>query len=161
MLANHGREEKYTHILRGTNSRLDTFKAAQLSICLEHLDQWNRERRNAAELYDELLRPYEAVSRPQVPPECEAVWHLYVIRYADREKLAGFLSERGIKTGLHYPLPLHLQPVYNYLGLTQGTLPEAEAACREVLSLPMFPKITADEIKTVANAIGQFLASPH
>ena len=161
MLANHGREEKYTHILRGTNSRLDTFKAAQLSICLEHLDQWNRERRNAAELYDELLRPYEAIIRPQVPPECEAVWHLYVIRYADREKLAGFLSERGIKTGLHYPLPLHLQPVYNYLGLTQGTLPEAEAACREVLSLPMFPKITADEIKTVANAIGQFLASPH
>ena len=156
MQANHGREEKYTHILMGTNSRLDTFKAAQLSICLEHLDQWNRERRNAAELYDELLRPYEEITRPQVPAECEAVWHLYVIRYANREKLAGFLGGRGIKTGLHYPLPLHLQPVYNYLGLAQGKLPEAEAACREVLSLPMFPKITADEIKAVANAIGQF-----
>lgn len=161
MLANHGQEKKYTHILMGTSSRLDTFKAAQLSICLQHLDQWNRERRNAAEIYDELLRPYEAISRPQVPAECEAVWHLYVIRYSDRERLSGFLSERGIETGVHYPLPLHMQPVYNYLGLTRGTFPEAEAACREVLSLPMFPKITADEIKAVTNAIGQFFESAY
>jgi dTDP-4-amino-4,6-dideoxygalactose transaminase len=159
MLANHGREEKYTHILQGTNSRLDTFKAAQLSICLKHLDQWNQERRNAAALYDELLQPYEEIIRPQVPPDCEAIWHVYVIRYADRNKLAAFLNERGIKTGLHYPMPLHLQPVYSDLGLTAGALPEAEAACREVLSLPMFPKITADEVKAVADAIGQFFES--
>jgi dTDP-4-amino-4,6-dideoxygalactose transaminase len=159
MLANHGREEKYTHILQGTNSRLDTLKAAQLSICLEHLDQWNQERRDAAALYDELLRPYEEIIRPQVPAGCDAIWHVYVIRYAGRDKLAAFLNERGVKTGLHYPLPLHLQPVYKYLGLPPGSLPEAEAACREVLSLPMFPKITADEIRAVVKAIGQFFES--
>ena len=159
MMANHGREEKYTHLLVGTNSRLDTLKAAQLSICLNYLDQWNQERRNAAALYDELLQPYGEIVRPQVPPECEAIWHVYVIRFKNRDKLAAFLKEQGIKTGLHYPLPLHLQPVYKYLGLSPGSLPEAEAACREVLSLPMFPKITADEIKAVSNAIGQFFES--
>ena len=159
MVANHGREEKYTHILQGTNSRLDTLKAAQLAICLEHLDHWNQERRNAAALYDELLQPYEEISRPRVPPECDAVWHVYAIRYANRDKLAAFLNERGIKTGLHYPLPLHLQPVYKNLGLSPGSLPEAEAACREVLSLPMFPKITTDEIKAVAKAVGQYFES--
>ena len=84
--------------------------------------------------------------------------HTY-IRYAGRDPLGAFLNERGINTGLHYPLPLHLQPVYNYLGLSPGSLPEAERACREVLSLPMFPKITSDEIKAVANAIGQFFES--
>jgi dTDP-4-amino-4,6-dideoxygalactose transaminase len=159
MLANHGREEKYTHIVHGTNSRLDTIKAGQLSVCLEHLDEWNQERRNAAALYDELLKPYEEIVRPQVPPGCDAIWHVYVIRYSDRDKLAAFLNERGIKTGLHYPRPLHLQPVYEYLGLSPGSLPRAEAACREVLSLPMFPKITADEIKAVAVAIGRFFES--
>jgi dTDP-4-amino-4,6-dideoxygalactose transaminase len=157
MLANHGREEKYTHLLAGTNSRLDTFKAAQLLICLDYLDQWNQERRDAAALYDELLQPHAEIRRPAVPPQCEAIWHVYVIRYAHRDKLAAFLNERGIKTGLHYPVPLHLQPAYQALGLPAGSLPEAEAACREVLSLPMFPKITPGEVETVTRAIGQFL----
>ncbi len=159
MLASHGREEKYTHLIKGTNSRLDTLKAAQLSICLDHLDQWNQQRRQAAALYDELLQPYGEIIRPQVPPACEAVWHVYVIRYAGRDRLAAFLNQRGIKTGLHYPLPLHLQPVYGYLGLAPGSLLETEAACREVLSLPMFPKITAEEIQAVAEAVGQFFES--
>ncbi len=159
MLANHGREDKYTHQLLGTNSRLDTLKAAQLAICLRHLDEWNQERRNAAALYHELLRPYEEIVRPRVPAQCEAVWHVYVIRYKHRDKLADFLNRQGIKTGLHYPLPLHRQPVYKYLGLSRGSLPEAEAACREVLSLPMFPKITPQEIEAVAGAIGLYFES--
>ena len=157
MLANHGREDKYTHQLIGTNSRLDTLKAAQLTICLEYLDQWNQERRNAAVMYDELLKPYEEIIRPRVPAECEAIWHVYVIRYKNRDRLAAFLNEQGIKTGFHYPLPLHLQPVYRYLALSEGALPEAEAACREVLSLPMFPKITPREIEAVVKAVGRFL----
>ena len=156
MLASHGREEKYTHLIKGTNSRLDTLKAAQLSICLDHLDEWNRQRRQAAALYDELLQPYEEIIRPRVPQACEAVWHVYVIRYTRRDKLADFLNQRGIKTGLHYPLPLHLQPVYGYLGLAAGSLPEAEAACQQVLSLPMFPSITPAEIQAVCEAVGQF-----
>lgn len=157
MLANHGREDKYIHQLIGTNSRLDTLKAAQLGICLEYLDQWNQARRNAADMYDELLKPYEEILRPRVPAQCEAIWHVYVIRYKNRDKLAAFLNEQGIKTGLHYPLALHRQPVYSYLALSEGALPEAEAACREVLSLPMFPKITPQEVEAVAKAIGQFL----
>lgn len=159
MLADHGREDKYTHQLIGTNSRLDTLKAAQLTICLEYLDQWNQERRNAADMYDELLKPFEEIIRPRVPPECKAIWHVYVIRYKNRDKLAAFLNAQGIKTGLHYPRPLHLQPVYDYLKLSEGALPEAEAACREVLSLPMFPKITPQEIEAVAEAIGRFLTN--
>ena len=159
MMANHGREDKYTHQLLGTNSRLDTLKAAQLGICLNYLDGWNQQRRHAADLYDELLKPYEEIMRPQVLPQCDAVWHVYVIRYKHRDSLAAFLNQRGIKTGLHYPSPLHFQPAYQYLGLSQGSLPEAEAACREVLSLPMFPKITSEEVKAVATAIGQFFES--
>lgn len=159
MLANHGREDKYTHQLIGTNSRLDTLKAAQLAICLEYLDQWNQERRNAAVLYDELLKPFDEIIRPRVPAECEAIWHVYVIRYKNRDRLAAFLKEHGIRTGLHYPLPLHLQPVYRYLALPEGALPEAEAACREVLSLPMFPKITPQEVEAVVKAIGRFFGS--
>jgi dTDP-4-amino-4,6-dideoxygalactose transaminase len=157
MLANHGRVEKYTHLIKGTNSRLDTLKAAQLSICLDYLDEWNQERRKAASLYDELLKPYKEIIRPRVPEGCEAIWHLYVIRHSKRDALAAFLKEKGIKTGLHYPLALHLQPVYTYLGLAEGSLPRAEKACRELLSLPMFPKITADEIEAVVKAIAQFL----
>ena len=159
MLANHGREDKYRHQLVGTNSRLDTFKAAQLGICLQHLDEWNRERRRAADLYHELLEPYEEIVQPKVPAECEAVWHVYVIRYKQRDKLADFLNREGIQTGLHYPLPLHLQPVYTNLGMPRGSLPEAEAACREVLSLPMFPKITLQEIEAVAKAVGRYFES--
>jgi len=157
MLANHGRKEKYTHEMIGTNSRLDTLKAAQLSICLDCLDDWNRERRKAASLYDELLEPFEEIGRPRVPQECEPIWHVYVIRYEKRDELAAFLKERGIRTGLHYPLPLHFQPAYASLGLGEGSFPEAEKACREVLSLPMFPKITPDEVRAVAAAVGEFL----
>jgi len=158
MLSNHGREEKYIHLLLGTNSRLDTLKAGQLSICLDHLDEWNQERRQAAALYEELLGPFEEIRTPAVPEGCEAVWHLYVIRYEKRDDLAAFLRQKGIRTGLHYPLPLHKQPAYADLGLKEGSLPRAEKACREVLSLPMFPKITPAEIETVAKAIGEFLS---
>lgn len=156
MLCNHGRLDKYSHLIVGTNSRLDTIKAAQLSICLKHLDAWNQQRRNAAALYEELLKPYKAIKLPKVPESCEAVWHVYVIRHARRDELAEYLKQQGIATGLHYPLPLHFQPVYASLGLKKGSLPQAEAACAEVLSLPMFPGITVEEIHAVARAIGEF-----
>jgi dTDP-4-amino-4,6-dideoxygalactose transaminase len=104
MLSDHGRLDKFSHMIVGTNSRLDTLKAAQLSICLDHLDEWNDSRRKTAALYNELLKPYEEIIRPQVPDECEAVWHLYVIRCSKRAELKAFLNTQGIKTGLHYPL---------------------------------------------------------
>jgi dTDP-4-amino-4,6-dideoxygalactose transaminase len=157
MLADHGRQKKYSHQLLGTNSRLDTIKAAQLSICLAALDEWNQQRRAAAELYTDLLHPYDEIVTPQVLSDCEPVWHLYVVRYKKRDELAIFLNDQGIKTGLHYPLALHLQPAYEDLKFKEGSFPQAERACQQVLSLPMFPKITEGEIKTVVAAIEKFL----
>ena len=159
MLANHGRQDKFSHEFMGTNSRLVTLKAAQLAICLEALDDWNDKRRRAAALYEELLAPFEEIQTPQIPADCEAVWHLYVIRHARRDALAADLKARGVQTGLHYPLPLHLQPAYRERGWSAGCFPHAEKACREVLSLPMFPEISAEEIETVAKAIEHSLVT--
>jgi len=157
MFANHGRHDKFTHRAIGTNSRLDTMKAAQLSICLKALDGWNQDRRRAADLYSQLLAPFTEISCPKVPDGCEPIWHLYVIRHQQRDDLRQYLQEQGIQTGLHYPKPLHLQPAYEYLGLGEGSFPETEAATREILSLPMFPFITEAEIETVVKAISAFL----
>ena len=157
MYANHGRHDKFTHEAIGTNSRLDTLKAAQLSICLKALDEWNRDRRRAAALYEEYLAPYGEITRPVVPEGCEPIWHLYVIRHCRRNDLRRYLQGKGISTGLHYPTPLHLQPAYKHLKLGPGDFPRAEAATREVLSLPMFPYITESEIEAVAKAIGESL----
>jgi len=157
MLANHGRVDKFDHVILGTNSRLDTLKAAQLSICLGHLDEWNQNRRETATLYTGLFRPYEEIIPPRVPDGCDAVWHLYVIRYRKRDELMAFLNSQGIKTGLHYPLPLHRQPAYLHLGLEEGSFPRSEEACQEILSLPMFPMMTQEEVKTVVKAVVRFL----
>lgn len=158
MLANHGRYDKFTHQAIGTNSRLDTLKAAQLSICLKALDGWNQDRRRTADLYNKLLAPFAEVTCPKVPEDCEPIWHLYVIRHQKRDELRQYLQKQGIQTGLHYPKPLHLQPAYKYLGLGEGSFPETEAATREILSLPMFPFISEAEVEAVVNAISAFLS---
>ena len=158
MLRHGGQRQTYQHELLGTNSRLDTMKAAQLSICLKALDNWNKDRRRAADLYSELLAPFTEITCPAVPEDCEPIWHLYVIRHKKRDELRQYLQDQGISTGLHYPKPLHLQPAYDYLNLEAGSFPETEAATQEILSLPMFPFITEDEIKTVVNAISSFLS---
>jgi dTDP-4-amino-4,6-dideoxygalactose transaminase len=158
MLANHGRKEKFTHEFEGWNFRLDNLQAAILLAKLPHLDEWNKRRRAAAQHYDKRLAEIKHIKAPVAPPECESVYHLYVIRVADREALAAFLKKRGVGTGLHYPLPLHFQPAYSRLGLGPGTFPEAEAAAREVLSLPMFPDLTNDQIDYVCDSIGEYYA---
>ena len=157
-LANHGRSDKFTHQVVGTNSRLDTIKAAQLSVCLRQLDAWNADRRRAAALYGELLKDCREIILTKVPEGCEPIWHVYVIRHKRRDELAAFLKKQGIDTGLHYPLGLHQQPVYAHLGLKPEDLPEATAACAEVLSLPMFPFITEEEITAVTESIKAFCA---
>ena len=156
MLANHGRKEKYTHELEGYNYRLDNLQAAILLVKLPHLDRWNAQRRAAAERYDELLADVEEVTTPKAPAEGEPVYHLYVIRAPDRDELAAYLKERGVSTGLHYPKPLHFQPAYARLGLKEGAFPEAEAATREVLSLPMFPDITEEQVGYTAGCIKEY-----
>ena len=156
MLANHGRESKYDHELVGMNSRLDTLQAALLRVCLPLLDQWNAARLAAARLYDRLLGEITPLKTPPARPHTDPVYHLYVVRVPDREALADYLRGRGIETGLHYPQSLHETGAYHHLGYRLGDLPRAEAACRTVLSLPMHPCLTKEEIETVCGAIADY-----
>jgi len=152
MLANHGRLEKYTHEMEGVNSRLDGLQAALLRVKLKHLDRWNTARQRYAAAYLQVLG--ESGARlPVVHPEAESVWHLFVVRVAERERFQTRLKERGIATGVHYPLPLHLQPAYKRLNLPKGSLPVSEKVCAEVVSLPIYAELTEAQLARVAEAV--------
>ncbi len=150
VLSNHGRIEKYVHAEAGVNSRLDGIQAAVLRIKLRRLDAWNARRREHAASY---ARALQGVRLPVVAPGAEHVWHLYVVRSEERDRLKARLGEKEIETGIHYPLPLHLQPAYAHLGIREGSLPVTERAAREILSLPMFPELDEEAIARVAAAV--------
>ena len=156
MLRNHGRKEKYLHSVEGVNSRLDAIQAAFLNRKLEFLDEWNEERRIAASLYGTLLSNIEDVRLPEEKEGSHHVFHLYVIRACKRDELATYLSSKGICTGIHYPVPLHLQPAYKWMGHSEGDFIEAEKAAEEILSLPMFPGIKKYEQEYVSEKILEF-----
>jgi len=156
-LRNYGQREKYDHVVKGFNRRLDTLQAAALRIKLRRLEQWNEQRRRNAALYDELLAGSGAVT-PWTAPYAEHVWHLCVIRCPDRDTLRERLAERGIDTGIHYPVPVHLQRAYRDLGYGPGDFPVTEACAREIVSLPMYPELGADMVLGVARAVGESLA---
>ncbi len=158
MLRNYGQSRKYHHDFLAFNSRLDNLQAAILRVKLRHMDAWNRKRRKAAAHYTRLLAP-EGMPVPRAMPEVSHVYHLYVIRSTRRDELLRFLNERGIGAGIHYPIPIHLQSAYAALGGRPGDFPNAESACREVLSLPLFPEITRDQIETICSAIREFQAA--
>jgi dTDP-4-amino-4,6-dideoxygalactose transaminase len=159
MFSNHGRESKYLHEFEGINSRLDAIQAALLRVCLPHLDGWNRLRRQAAAWYDAGLDGVAGVERPRALPGTESVYHLYVVLVTNRDRLADFLKARGIGSGIHYPYPLHLLPAYARLKLAPGTFPVAEHACSHMLSLPLFPGITKDEVDAVCASVREFAAT--
>jgi dTDP-4-amino-4,6-dideoxygalactose transaminase len=156
MLREHGQSQKYYHDLEGYNGRLDAIQAAFLRVKLRRLDEWNAQRRAAAARYTSQLSSQPDVVVPFEPPQSKAVYHLYVVRSADREALAGHLKSQGIATGLHYPLPVHLQKCYREWGYPTGSLPVTERAAAEILSLPMFPGLTADAQQRVSDAIGAY-----
>jgi dTDP-4-amino-4,6-dideoxygalactose transaminase/predicted dehydrogenase len=156
LLRNYGQREKYLHEVQGFNRRLDTLQAAVLRVKLHHLDAWNQERREHAALYDELLAELGCVT-PVVAPWAEHVWHLYTVRVDERDALREFLAERGIDTGIHYPLPIHLQPSFRSLGYAHGDFPVAESLAEGTLSLPMYPELKEAQIRLVVDAIGEFL----
>jgi dTDP-4-amino-4,6-dideoxygalactose transaminase len=139
------------------NERLDTLQAAVLRVKLGHLDRWNDLRREHAATYQELVR--DAVRTPPVADRALPVWHLYVIRTEGRDELRAALSEEQIATGMHYPLPLHLQPALSRLGYSKGDFPNAEQWARASLSLPMFPELRLDEIRRVAGVINRVAAA--
>jgi dTDP-4-amino-4,6-dideoxygalactose transaminase len=150
-LRNWGQKSKYVHTEKGCNSRLDTVQAAVLRVKLRHLDTWNERRRLAAARYGELLADTE-LSLPEVAPWGEPVWHLYVVRAPNRARLQLALDQANIGHGIHYPVPIHLQQAYSDLGYVRGDFPVAEALAERIVSLPMFPEISDEELKRVAQA---------
>jgi len=151
LLRNYGQHVKYYHAIPGTNSRLDTLQAAVLSIKLPHLDGWNAARRRHADAYATRLAGH--VTTPIASPDVEHIYHLYVIETPDRSALEQRLKARQIQTGIHYPVPAHLQEACAPLGYKAGDFPVTEAAAPRLLSLPMFAELSDEQIDYVANAI--------
>ena len=138
MLRNYGQQRRYYHEIKGVNSRLDEIQAAVLSAKLPFLDGWNARRRDIARLYDKLIRDPE-VAKPSSEDPARHVFHLYVLRHAQRDRLMSHLEQCGVGTAAHYPVPIHLQHAYADLGLGPGAFPVAEAAAAQVVSLPDLP----------------------
>ncbi|HIC86390.1 MAG TPA: DegT/DnrJ/EryC1/StrS family aminotransferase, partial [Desulfobacterales bacterium] len=157
MIRDHGQARKYYHEFEGYNGRLDAIQAGILRIKLRRLEQWNNARRENAKYYDELLSQIPGVKTPHEADYARSVYHLYVILVDERDKLQAFLSEKGIGTGLHYPVPLHLQKAYKHLGYGEGAFPVAEGAARRLLSLPMFPELSREQVEYVAESIREFM----
>jgi dTDP-4-amino-4,6-dideoxygalactose transaminase len=153
MLRDHGRTDKYLHELEGVNSRLDTLQAAVLLVKLARLDAWNAARRRAAAWYLERLAGIPDLVLPTVADGNEVVWHLFVVRHPQRERLRDACEKAGIGVGIHYPVPLHRQPAFARLGYSQGQFPVAEELAATCLSLPMFPELTEADVDRVATTI--------
>jgi dTDP-4-amino-4,6-dideoxygalactose transaminase len=153
MIRDHGQNKKYHHFLEGYNGRLDTLQAAILRVKLPYLKEWNEKRRNAAENYNRLLKGFDGLHIPDEPEWSRGIYHLYVVRTRQRDELQKHLSQKNIGTGLHYPIPLHLQKAYANLGYHQGSFPVTEQIAHEILSLPMFPHIRTEQQEQVADAL--------
>ena len=157
-LRNHGGLKKYSHEMVGTNARLEALQAAILRAKLPHLDRWNELRRQHARRYRSLLDGLD-LRLPVEAPYAKSVFHLYVIRTPERDRLNTVLNERGIGSLIHYPQPNHLLPCYRSLGYGEGSLPVTEKVCKEVLSLPLYPELTDAQIGEVATTIQSLLFS--
>ncbi|MBE9233111.1 DegT/DnrJ/EryC1/StrS family aminotransferase [Cuspidothrix issatschenkoi LEGE 03284] len=149
MLRDWGQERKYHHVLKGYNYRMDGLQGAILRVKLRHLDDWTEARRNHAAQYDKLLAKADVIT-PTVMPYSYHVYHIYAVRSRSRDVLQQRLHEQGIQTGIHYPIPVHLQPAYADLGYKIGDFPHSELAAQEVLSLPMYAELTPEQIQTVS-----------
>lgn len=154
LLRNYGETKKFTHIIKGYNSRLDEIQAAILRIKLKYLENWNRKRRNIAQLYNQLLRGI--VLTPQEDIDARHVYHLYVIKTEKRNELQEYLFSKNIGTNIHYPIPVHLQKGYADLGYKKGEFPMSEKTAKEILSLPIFPELRENEILYICNSIRKF-----
>jgi len=159
MLRDHGQSKKYYHDVEGYNGRLDSIQAGMLRVKLRHLSRWNDQRRESARIYDELLAPLESgVITPFQPSWSKAVYHLYVVRTDSRNELQEHLTKGGIGTGIHYPIPVHLQQAYASFGWKRGDFPVTESAANQILSLPMFAGLKPHQQKSVADAVADFVS---
>lgn len=153
---NHGRATKYTHDFVGRNSRMDGLQAAVLRVKLAHLDDWTERRRAIAAAYRERLAPL-GVELVKAASYGEPVYHLFVVRVKDRDRVLEGMKQEGIEAGVHYPVPLHLQKAYEGLGMKAGSLPVTEAAAAEILSLPIFPEMSLEQVDRVVAALAKLI----
>jgi dTDP-4-amino-4,6-dideoxygalactose transaminase len=152
MMRDWGQERRYHHVIQGFNYRMEALQGAILNVKLRYLDRWTEARRERAAKYTELLDG-SGVETPKEMPYARHVYHIYAIRSGDRDGLQQSLQQRGIQSGLHYPIPVHLQPAHRDLGYRDGQFPHAEAAAREVLSLPLYPEMPMEFVEQVAAAV--------
>jgi dTDP-4-amino-4,6-dideoxygalactose transaminase len=158
MIRDHGQAKKYYHNIEGYNGRLDAIQAGLLHVKLQHLAKWNEQRRERAAEYKRLFEAAGSpVNAPYEPTWSKAVYHLYVVRTTDRERMMAFLKNEGIGTGIHYPIPLHLQKAYDGLSYAPGDFPVCEKVAAEIVSLPMFPQLTADQQAKVVKEVQRFV----
>ena len=157
MIRDHGQAKKYYHDVEGYNGRLDAMQAGLLHVKLPHLKSWNSQRRTRAAEYNRILASCEAISLPYEPSWSHAVYHLYVIRTNEREKMMTHLKSAGIGSAIHYPIPLHLQKAYKSLNYNSGDYPVAERVAAEILSLPMYPQLNASQQARVAGEVFSFI----
>jgi len=155
-LRTHGSRRTYYHEIVGYNSRLDALQAAVLHAKLPYLAQWSEGRRENAAFYDAAFADVPEIGRPVIDPRNESIFNQYTIRVTERDALQAHLKQAGIGTSVYYPLPLHLQPCFAYLGYQEGQCPEAERASREVLSIPIFPELTRSQLEEVASTVRAF-----
>ena len=158
VLRDLGQRRKYEHVALGSNERLDTLQAAVLRVKLRHLDRWNALRREHAAAYSELLREAD-VRLPRAADWALPVWHLYIVRAGNRDELREALAAEQIASGMHYPIPLHLQPALSPLGYAPGDFPVTERWAADMVSLPMFPELEAGEIERIASAVSRVATS--
>lgn len=155
ILRNHGQNPTYFYKVIGGNFRLDSIQAAVLDVKLKYLEGWNEKRRQHAAMYDEILAD-SPVETPRIDPEAMSIYHQYTIKAPDRDALKDFLTENGVGSAIFYPKPLHLQDCFKSLGYNEGDLPVAEKLCSEVLSLPIYPELTGEQIEYVASTVMKF-----
>ena len=156
-LRSWGEEKRYEHKYKGFNYRMDGIQGAILGVKLKYLERWTEARRRHAATYDALLQG-SGVRTPRAREGCRHVYHVYAIRVTDRERCRAVLAEQGVSSGIHYPIPVHLQPAHADLGYGPGDFPHAEAVSRDVLSLPMYPELTDDQIRHVVEALTRVAA---
>jgi dTDP-4-amino-4,6-dideoxygalactose transaminase len=160
MLRDWGQDRKYHHLLRGYNYRMEGFQGAVLRVKLRHLESWTETRRAIVRQYDSLLADCD-LQTPAEMPWARHVYHVYTVRSRTRDRLQAALTDEGIQTGIHYPIPAHLQPAYADLGYGPGAFPHAEAAAKEVLSLPLYPELSSQAVEQVAAAVKHVVGSKH
>ena len=157
LLRDHGQDPKYYHSLYGLNARLDELQAAVLNVKLRHLDKWTENRRSIAQAFNAGLPA--SITKPQEIPWAKHVYHLYVVRTPYRDDLQAWLETKGISAGMHYPIPIHLQEAWHGDGGEDYSLPITEKTTKEILSLPMYPELTSEEVQYICDCVQEFTES--